>query len=297
MGPVASTQRFVSGISNAPPSSGQQRQARMALLEEERSVALETALVCSRRSQRLLARVQNLKRYARERLAMNDESAAASTLKTKEHVHGILEQTINRAQNNYRLAAKLGEFIGYLQQELADDEPLVTERGPELPVELAYHHEGDEPLATLDAPVQLSADQSLNASLPRLLLPVTCAHQPEIMRSSSWVSPTLASMDDEAAPGKVDANLASALRGSEDDSFHSKKVQVPQQAIQRQQPDDKGSLAQPKTQDESVLAHVRRGLQAIRGGHPQSLEVLDDVCKRLQQELAHNYGRSTNGRT
>eukprot|EP00983_Pelagomonas_calceolata_P080351 1155106-Pelagomonas_calceolata.AAC.4 len=42
-GPVASTQRFVSGISNAPPSSGQQRQARMALLEEERSVALETA--------------------------------------------------------------------------------------------------------------------------------------------------------------------------------------------------------------------------------------------------------------
>eukprot|EP00967_Tisochrysis_lutea_P015718 scaffold17719_cov18-Tisochrysis_lutea.AAC.1 len=275
-----------------------------------------------------------------------DLIGCAACLQTKEHVHGILEQTINRAQNNYRLAAKLGEFIGeeeeetrddrlshaqlaphgtseahvlrsylvgvfqffldqlcrpastgYLQQELADDEPLVTERGPELPVELAYHHEGDEPLATLDAPVQLSADQSLNASLPRLLLPVTCAHQPEIMRSSSWVSPTLASMDDEAAPGKVDANLASALRGSEDDSFHSKKVQVPQQAIQRQQPDDKGSLAQPKTQDESVLAHVRRGLQAIRGGHPQSLEVLDDVCKRLQQELAHNYGRSTNGRT
>jgi len=34
------------------------------------------------------------------------------TLQTKERVHDILERTISRAQNNYRLAAKLEEIIG-----------------------------------------------------------------------------------------------------------------------------------------------------------------------------------------
>ncbi|KAF5839541.1 hypothetical protein DUNSADRAFT_514 [Dunaliella salina] len=283
LGSAASSRRSASKTSNAPPSSAQQREARLTLLEEERNAALETAIACSRRSRHLLTRVQNLKRYAKERLARNDGSTAASTLQTKERVHECLEQTINRAQNNYRLAVKLGEFIGYLQQDLADDEPLLTERGPQLPM--------------------------------------TSASQPEIIQASSWVSPTMACRDDEATPGQVDDDLASALRGQEDDSvhsrqkddifhsrqkderfhsrqkderFHSRQMRSPQQPLQ--QKGSAGSASQPPhsdTQDEGVLADVRRAVLATRGSRPQALRMLDDVCDRLQQELSFSSGRDS----